>query len=48
MWSPPTYAGSRWVTVPDGEVFDREAPAAADIQEVGLHLSGNGKEGGGF
>ena len=45
---PPQGADHEWFTGPGGAVTDRAAPVAAGRKEVGVHLGGGGKIGGGF
>ena len=36
------------VPIPGGKTIDGEAPMAADIREIGIHLGSGGKGGGGI
>ena len=44
----PYWQGPGGVPLPGGAASDRADPAAENRQEVGVHLGGNGKGGGGF
>ena len=45
---PPLEQGPGGVPGPGGAAFDEKATTAENRREVGVHLDGNGKGGGGF